>query len=826
MQMTYICATSHYYEMSSHKSAIIYPGNKNKARSGRSRLTVSGETNTRQDAEKAYPDNTPSSPVPVLSASDAKEPIRTTPSLNNLPEKNRYFTGRKEELLTIHAAFHKTSRLTLFGAGGFGKTAIALEYAHRNASDYEVLWLLNADNDVSLKQDYESLAARLGMPQDPHNTFEAVLRYLTQKLEGIKRYLLIYDNAEGLGERLQGYLPSGHADGHMLFCTRDRHILTKRWVEIGVLHAPEAIGWIQKRIEETSDNDARELTVLLGRLPLALELALGCMTQTNSSCADYIARYREYGSSVLDNTEEAFDYGRAVALTWMISIDAIECESTKQLLCLFAYCGSDDIPLSLFMDGHEALPDPLRTTLAPHNRHELEKCMAELTGYSLTKLRHDDQGNVLLSMHRFIQAVAAHLMDAEATGLSHCLRAADSAFSYRYDNPHSTRVFFRYLPHVIEMLRHATSLLSDEASRLLIASLCIKVGHGSIHHGDFSRALEYYEKALIISEEQPDDTRPDSATIFYNIALSHQSLGDHAKALEHYEKAQALFEKTFGANHPYTAIMCSVIAGVHQRLGNHEKALDYYGKILSVCEEVCGDGHPLDTATTCNNIAGIYRDLGDFAKAFVYYGKALALCEKTLGEQHPYTAFTCNSLAFVYQDLGDYDKALEYHSKALAICQEALGDTHPHTATSYFNIAHVYCELEDYSKALKNFENALVIYRETLGNAHPDTIATYKSIAVVHRDEGNYAKALENYKMVLAIYKKIRGNKHPSTATMYNNIACVYRDRGDYTRALENYAMALAIREEVFGVDHPLSNKIRDRINRINRISRLKLEEL
>src|SRR3712207_3288504 len=98
----------------------------------------------------------------------------------------------------------------LYGAGGVGKTQLALEYAHRFAADYDLVWWVHAEQSVFIPEELAALATQLDLPAE--NTVAKTVERLLVALRGRDRWLLVLDNAER-PQDVTAHLPGG--TGHV-----------------------------------------------------------------------------------------------------------------------------------------------------------------------------------------------------------------------------------------------------------------------------------------------------------------------------------------------------------------------------------------------------------------------------------------------------------------------------------------------------------------------------------------------------------------------------------------------------------------------------------
>jgi predicted ATPase/class 3 adenylate cyclase len=119
--------------------------------------------------------------------------LEATP--NNLPQQLTSFIGREHEVPEVERLLAGARLLTLFGAGGIGKTRLSLQVAADVMDDYpDGVWLVELAplGDGSLVA--QSVASVLGVKEEPGRTVvEALSKYVKKG-----RMLIVLDNCEHL----------------------------------------------------------------------------------------------------------------------------------------------------------------------------------------------------------------------------------------------------------------------------------------------------------------------------------------------------------------------------------------------------------------------------------------------------------------------------------------------------------------------------------------------------------------------------------------------------------------------------------------------------
>jgi len=352
-------------------------------------------------------------------------------------------------------------------------------------------------------------------------------------------------------------------------------------------------------------------------------------------------------------------------------------------------------------------------------------------------------------------------------------------------------VVYRNLSNYLKALEYYNKalLINEEiGNKVGIASNLGNIGIVYEKLSDYHNALQYYSNALQIQEEIGNNV--GIANNLGNIGVVYYSLSDYSKAIEYYEKALHINEKI--GNKDGIAKNLGNIGLVYWNLSDYPKALEYYSKAFQIHEEIGNKG---GIASNLGNIGLVYNSLSDYPKALEYYSKALHIDEE-LGKKEG-IAKNLGNIGLVYRNLSDYPKALEYYKKALFI-QEGIGNK-VGVAANLGNIGYVYTTKEstyyDAKKAEEYLQKTLLLAEEI--DAKEIIIAVYEQLHTLRSNEQQFEEALSFYK------KKVEINKEIQSEDAKNKV-----ERFDQRRKIEEDEKARKLKLARFQEQEKILHKI------------------
>lgn len=729
----------------------------------------------------------------------------SAPPVWNVASRNTAFTGRglmlekmRDQLATGRSVVLPQA---LFGLGGVGKTQIALEYAHRFAANYDVVWWIPAEQPSRIWSALAALAPHLDIPtaDSLNETALAVLDAL-RRGEPYRRWLLVFDNAEDPDD-LARFIPQGA--GHVLVTSRNQD-WAKLYdhIEVDVFSREESIQLLTRRCPMLRPADAARVAEELGDLPLAIEQAGAWLETTGMPVDTYLGLLRTEITRLLAESAPA-GYPASAAATWLVSIERLRAQTpaAARLLELCAFFAPEPIPMSLLYG------DRVLTLLTPYDPSLrdpilLGRLVREIGRYALARI---DQGQNSIQVHRLVQAVVRDLLsvrDQQTTRHEVHTILAD-ANPRDTDDPKNWDRYAELWPHLTPS--KALGCPSDAVRHLIVEEVRYlwKLSDYSSSQDLAERVLARWQQVLDENDE-PTFDQDDSWTLYLRFQLAN-ALRSQARYKEAHELDVDVLDRmraTLGESHPYTLMTSGSLAADLRALGAYADAKDVDETTLARFRDVYGDDHPR-TLMVANNLAVSLLFVGDPFGARDLDQDTLERRKRVLGANHPYTLFSANNLARDLRETGAFAAAASMQEDTVARYVQVLGENHPETLRAVRNLAVGLRKLGRFADARALSAETLGRYRRQHGPDHPDTLGCATNLACDLLALGEAQRARELSEDTLRRYQRVLGDSHPFTLACTNNLVIVLLTLGEPVQAEAMVEPTAAGLRGLLGPDHP-----------------------
>ncbi|WP_141713813.1 FxSxx-COOH system tetratricopeptide repeat protein [Streptomyces sp. AVP053U2] len=690
--------------------------------------------------------------------------VRSTPRVwGNIPPRNPNFTGRVDLLERLSERLREGTTTVLpeaiHGMGGVGKTQLAVEYAYRHQSEYDVVWWIPAERPGQIGQSLVELAQRLGLSTSAEaNIAGPAVREALREGRPYSRWLLIFDNAD-TPERVRDYFPTG-GSGTILVTSRNR-----RWsvvgpsLEVDVFTREESRQLLRRTNaygEELADTDADLLADALGDLPLALEQAAAWRAETGMPVSEYLRLFEHKRSELLEVSPPP-DYQLPVAAAWNVSLDHLETRSVTalRLLQLCSYFAPDPISRSIFSGlGGSSIDSELDRALNDPMR--LARAIREINRYSLARIDHRTNS---IEMHRLVQAVLVN----------------------------------RMTPEEQERMRNGAHTLLAAADP-----------KGPNQSANWSRYAELY--GHVIASGAIESDQPWVRELVMNIAKYLWFWGDHKVAREFSEQAWETWLGLFGEEDQQTCLMGWWLGFLYLKVGRHDEASQIVARLKDVYARTAPTDREdvrEDALETMNLEAAVRRVQGDFTLGMELDERSHDLARRAFGEDDPTTLNTAHNLGVSLRLVGEFQRALELDRRTHAMKARLFGRDHQLSLKTEASIAIDVRETGDYV-AGRSLQQAVVDgYRVVFGPNNPTTLQTLRQLSESCRKEGDHATALELGREAFNQFMRRYGDTHPESLTAALALSIALRHNGELEEARDRGEKACERFRRLFRPHHP-----------------------
>ncbi|GCB45934.1 tetratricopeptide repeat protein [Streptomyces sp. NL15-2K] len=619
-----------------------------------------------------------------------------------MPPRPLGFTGRRRELdrlLTQLAPAQEEPEalpvliFAVAGMGGIGKTALALEAAHRACGQG---WFPGGtlfvdlrgydDDPVTADQAVLALLDALGVRGSdlPPTTARHYDAYRTLLAGQRPRTLLILDNASDPSQFLD-LLPG--TDLHrVLITSRDRpDSLPVRLVDLQALDPDDSVALMTRALHDADERDdrpaqepdaLRELAFLCGHLPLAVQIAAAMLRRRrHRTIASLVAEIRRADDPtvVLDNGSPGTDlYGRSLVLRPVLETSYRRLPPDRARL----------LRLLAIAPGAETSTEAV-TALAGLDEQTALSLLEDLAAtYLVSPVLGTDSSTAVTRwrVHDLVRAFGQRVVaaDPELREEADAARERVLAFCHRWAKAADER--YLWLPGRPEPERfadrpQATAWLSSERATLVaavqwaheerFAAVAVLLAQRLVRFLDWWRHLD------------------DGITVVRTALEVTRRSGDRAGEARAWNQLGMILQRT---DQVEEAIECCA------------RAHELYQEI----EDRKGEADALD------DLANALSEAGRVDEAIEAYTRARAYYQ-SIGDRQA-EGWTWNHLGITLQDMGSISEAIEAHVRARDLFQ-AVGDRH-REGLAWSCLGTALNRAGRHEEALEPYGHALTIHRE------------------------------------------------------------------------------------------------------------------
>ena len=722
----------------------------------------------------------------------------TVGGARTLPAERDHFVGRRMETEELERNLAAGSRLvTLVGAGGMGKTRLAVHYGRRSLGQWPGgVWFCDLTEARGLDDIPSAVAGSLGVQLGRGDPVEQ----LGHAIAGRGRCLMILDNFDQVVNHAAvtvGRWLKRAGDARFLVTSREKLGLDgEKVLGVGPLSIEVGLELLVARAQRlrpglevvgSEAESAREIVGLVDGMPLAIELA-GARMRVMSASQIVAQMQRRFslltgGRSARHETLViAIDGSWELLKPWEQSAWA-QCAVFEGGFTLEAAEGVLDIgawpEAPWVVDVVQSLVDKsLLRTLAPavgtgEGIPDARFGMfVSLQEYARIKLREDPS---LAGAGRGVptdQAVEhRHGTWYARYGTPEAIKALKE-----HGGPKERRRVERELDNLVAACRRAVprgdAATAVAAYRAAWAVLDLR--------GPFGVAVDLGREAL---RSLPLE-RADEAHVVRTLAQAEWYSGMVEESRAHLEAALAIAREV--PDRHLEAVILGDLGGIQVSQGQMEEGSVYLEMALEVARTV-GDRHL--ECNTLNTLSVTRRGQGRMGEARAYSEQALEVA-RSAGDLR-LEGTVLSNLGLLLQDQGHTEEARAHYESALAIHREVgyrrfEGNAHDNLGSLSYDQGRM-------EEARAHMEEALAIHRET-GARFSEGIALINLGSLYHTQELT-EEARAHFEAALAIEREL-GNRRLE-GHIIGALGRLNQDCGELESARAHYESALAIHRAV-----------------------------
>jgi tetratricopeptide (TPR) repeat protein len=755
--------------------------------------------------------------------------------------RSRSFVGRSSLLAQIreHCSSRGGQKLTIYGLGGCGKTALALEAAYelRDHNPLCAVFWITAVSPESFELSFQEIGVLLNIPgilDQENNAKHLVKARLSNELFG--PWLLVVDNADDTSilfgsregnhgaERLIDYLPSGR-HGSVLFTTRTRlaavELSGANSIALGQLTISEATDVMETRLlpehrHKLKDRKVtKEFLDILVCSALAIVQAAAFINKNDITLEDFMSHYKGSEKNAMDLLSKEFeDQSRyretenPIATTWYITFEQIRKhnEESVRLLSFMACVANNDIPETLLPSSNGKLKraEAIGTLKAyafvterpTRSGGQKEQAPQPTKTFDIHPLVHLAMRGWLKSHGQwslYITETIQLMLDA----LSCELNSRDKWMSCL---PHASR--FADIP---ELHTHLQSI-----------GLLSQIGQCYFVLGKYFTCEIYHRKAFERSERLLGRANPCTQTHLRNRGLVLMIIRRYKEAEPILQETTAMLKEIKGKEDPVTLGALDDLGRVLSYLGKYAEAREIQEERQALSKEILGEMHP-DTIDGMNSLAQTYHASNMSQEALTLYTEQIQLSTKVLGKTHVTTIRLIEGFAGVLSQTGNYAEAEHLYRQTLALCKNLNGKEQSATPRLMNNLGAILTNKNQFDEGERLLQEAVLLAENLEVNSATLTKIKH-NLAFLFVAQNRFPEAEELYQNMLNQQRSLCGEDDEDTLLVVEWLALVVGIQRRYEEAISLFEHVYDGRRSLLGLSDQKTIRARERSIRLKNI--------
>lgn len=268
--------------------------------------------------------------------------------------------------------------------------------------------------------------------------------------------------------------------------------------------------------------------------------------------------------------------------------------------------------------------------------------------------------------------------------------------------------------------------------------------------GNYKKAIDHYNRHLVIVKETGDNTMED--TLYGSLGLAFFILGDLETAIDYCNQKVRVIEgmenkiKERMQVYSLLHLIYDSLANESVVLGDYWKALECHNKQLGFAQEI-KDKAAIGRAH--GNLGNVYCHLCDFTRAIDHYNLQFRFA-KEIGDKIEEGESYAN-LGKAYYQLFEFNKSINCHKLHLAFAKD-VGDK-AEEGRALGNLGAVYAALYDFKKATNYHTLHLRIAQEE--GEKVDEANAYYGLGHCFESLGLLVQSLEHYQSSVTIFNQL-----------------------------------------------------------------------